>query len=286
MRKVFYSFLLLISFNLCKSQDLIITITDDSLNCKITQIQKEQIYFFYEREGNIIESSMPVNMVKSYEKNYYALPNNSLEKARNRDKFKLGVYGGYSRMIGKLPDNIDPILQEHLDRLRNGFHLGGDINFFVSKNLALGAKYSFFRTEDAVDNIGFFDTSGMLVGVGKIAERVLVHYIAPNIFLKVGKTMGKVFFIFDGSFGCMIYRNYATFLQEDFTMKGIALGVSIVPGVEVKLSQNIGLNFSLGLNVGTLNTMTMTSSGQTTTNNDARENISRLDVSLGLHWYK
>jgi len=100
--------------------------------------------------------------------------------------------------------------------------------------------------------------------------------------------MGKVFFTFDGSIGCMIYRNYATFASTDFIFKGITVGISLVPGIEIKVTQNFALNFNLGLNIGSLSKVEVISNGKTEIIdlNDMRESVSRIDLSLGLRWYK
>ena len=284
MKKIFYFTLFIVSFNIGKAQDLIVTVTGDSLNCKITQVQKEYIFFFYEREGEIIKSSVPVNVVSYYEKDYYAMPGTSIEKAKNKDKVRFGAYGGFSYMIGKVPVNFDPILQDHLERLKKGFHLGGDVDFLLSKNVAVGVKYSFFMSKDEMNSIMFSDTAGRQI-LGKIAENVHIHYIAPNVLVRAGKAMGKVSFVFDGSIGCFIYRNNGTLVQSDFKMKGIALGVSLVPGIELKVSPNFCINLNLGLNLGVMNSSTMEIGGQTSLSNE-KENLSRIDVSVGLHWYK
>jgi hypothetical protein len=203
----------------------------------------------------------------------------------HKDILRLGIYGGYSWMTGVIPDDMEPILADHLKRLKNGFHIGADLNVFVNRFLALGVKYSLFRTNDEVNNIIFTDYDGNQI-LGKISENLFVHYIAPSIFLKAGKNTGKVFFIFDGSMGCLIYRNNATFVQTDAMMKGATFGVSIAPGIEIRVTPSFAVNLNLGLTVGTLNTITITGGGTTEVLRNAKENISRLDVSIGLRWYK
>jgi hypothetical protein len=238
MRKFIYIFLLLACFNVCKSQELIVT-----------------------------ETSVP-----------------PIEK-KKKDIVRLGIYGGYSNMVGKIPDGIAPVLKDHLNRLKKGFHVGGDLYFFPGRHVGVGAKYSLHMTKDEVNGLVFYDESGNYI-IGKIAERFYVHYLAPSVFLKAGKNTGKVFFIFDGSLGCFIYRNYGTMAIMDYIIKGSTFGISMAPGLEIKVSSNFAINLNLGLSIGMLNNATMTSEGQTTNIINAKENISRIDISIGLHWNK
>jgi hypothetical protein len=135
-----------------------------------------------------------------------------------------------------------------------------------------------------MNNIAFYWEDGTTT-IGKISERLFVHYVAPNIIVKAGKSTGKVFFIFDGSMGCLIYRNSGTLIQSDYTMKGAAFGMTITPGVDIKVTQNFALSLNVGLTIGTVNTMTMTIDGQTITD-EAKENVTRVDLSLGFRLYK
>ena len=49
--------------------DQIITASGDSMNCKITEIKNESIFFSYDKTGNVI--SLPLNRVTSYKYDFY-----------------------------------------------------------------------------------------------------------------------------------------------------------------------------------------------------------------------
>ena len=288
-KQILYFLLLLACSNFCKSQDLIVTVTGDSLNCKITQVQKELIFFFYELDGEVIRSSISMNKVVDYHRDYYVMPGVLLrkeeqEKNIHRGKLRGGVYGGFSYMTGKIADNIDPLLQDHLKRLKKGFHVGGDFCVFLNKYTALGAKYSVFITQDEMNSVMFIDPASGNPFIGKVTEHLLIHYFAPNVFLRAGKETNKVFFIFDGSMGCLLYRNSGVLGVSNFTMAGFAFGVCVAPGLEFKVSRTFSINLNAGLTVGTLNRIKMDMGGQAMDTDNAKENVSRIDFSIGFHW--
>ena len=245
MKKIFYLFLFLVCLQVIKAQEPIVVETGNP--AAVTPEKKE--------------STIPKN------------------------KIKLGVSGGFSFLTGAIASDLDPLLKDHIRNLKTGFHVGADIDFFITRHLALGAKYALFGTRDEINNVLFQDNSGHTFS-GKLDERIFVHYVGPNIFLKVGKATGKVFFTLDGSLGCLIYRNSGVYGTSDYTMKGETFGVAVMPGIDIKITQQLAINLSAGLTFGIMNRATMTVNGQTETQNELKENLSRIDLSIGLRWYK
>ena len=50
-------------------QDLIVTVSGDSLNCRITEVKTDAIFFSYDAGGNVV--SLPMNQVASYKYDFY-----------------------------------------------------------------------------------------------------------------------------------------------------------------------------------------------------------------------
>ena len=85
-------------------QDLIVTVSGDSLNCKITELKTETIYFRYDASGNIV--SLPMNQVATYKYDFYKSRRGTPAVAVSmRGRSELSVYlgGGLSSLTYK-PD--------------------------------------------------------------------------------------------------------------------------------------------------------------------------------------
>jgi hypothetical protein len=60
-----------LSISILPAQDLIVTITNDSLNCKIEKIKDDYIHFSEILNDKINNSALPMNLVRTYSYNYY-----------------------------------------------------------------------------------------------------------------------------------------------------------------------------------------------------------------------
>ena len=78
-------------------QDLIVTVSGDSLNCKITEVKTDAVFFRYDAGGNIV--SLPMNQVASYKYDFYKSRSGTPAVAvsmRGRSELSFYVGGGLS----------------------------------------------------------------------------------------------------------------------------------------------------------------------------------------------
>jgi len=74
-------------------QDLILTVSGDSLNCKITEVKPDAIFFRYDAGGNVV--SLPMNQVATYKYDFYRSRRNTPAVAVSmRGRSELSVYFG------------------------------------------------------------------------------------------------------------------------------------------------------------------------------------------------
>ena len=67
MKKLFIFSMLTLIFGQLNAQDLIVTTKGDSLNCKITKVKSDNIYFTFTNNGNTFNSLLPMSNVNSYQ---------------------------------------------------------------------------------------------------------------------------------------------------------------------------------------------------------------------------
>ena len=85
-------------------QDLIVTVSNDSLNCKITEVKTDAIFFSYDTGGNVV--SLPMNQVALYKYDFYKGRRGTPAVAVSmRGRSELSFYfGGGLSGLGYKPD--------------------------------------------------------------------------------------------------------------------------------------------------------------------------------------
>ena len=104
MKRFIFLVLCLFASYAAYGQDLIVTVSGDSLNCKITEVKSDAIFFRYDASGNIV--SLPMPQVVSYKYDFYKSRRGTPSVAvsmRGRSEVSLYFGGGLSSLVYK-PD--------------------------------------------------------------------------------------------------------------------------------------------------------------------------------------
>jgi hypothetical protein len=199
--------LFVISNNL-QAQDLIVTNNGDSINCKITKITKEYVYFTFKHNAEIRNTLLPVNQIITQEKNYFSqseLPANYTQKSVF-PHFRLAVDGGWQYRIPKLASGIDAEWQEHYRKLKSGFHYDVQAAYFFVENHGVevlfsrqlfGHSLNRFLTDDDDNPIAF----------GKLNEKIAFNYIGANYVFRLFGSKNKNCFLFSIGLAYMGYND-------------------------------------------------------------------------------
>src|SRR6056297_700770 len=110
MKRVVSIILFLVAFNTTGSaQDLVVTALNDSLNCKITKMERNHIYFTFLFEGKVKGTRLPKDRIVYYEKDFFPtseLTEEDLVLRRDYSRIRINVTGGYSHLVAALSDNV------------------------------------------------------------------------------------------------------------------------------------------------------------------------------------
>lgn len=272
------------------AQDLIVTDKGDSLNCKITKTKGEYIHFMYMYETEVRSTLLPNYRVIAYKMNYYLQPELPVDIARRSSsypKFRVNLSGGYSHLIARISDNVPPFLRDYMKNLKSGYHFGADASFFISESIGFGLKYSMFKTRNEIGNVIFRDLATNTNKIGTIKDDITQHYFGPAFCTRFYSTSKNVAFLMSISMGYIDYTNNATQL-ENFTMTGNSLGMVFDFGADFMLAKNLALGVGLGCTLGTISSFRVSDGTTTITiklDAENSENISRIDLGIGLKWY-
>jgi hypothetical protein len=296
-RKVYLFFLVLLSWTGI-SQDLIVTTEGDSIRCKITKVEPERIYFSHYSEGVIHETLLPISSIKMYETKFYGTPDyleesgklnyNYTQPKANFPRVRIAAQGGYSYRLAKVPEGMSTLLEEYIKKLKSGYHLGGDINYFLSQKFGLGLKYSYYQSKNRLNDI-YIEYDDGTIATGDMSDRIKINYYGLVLSLRdisknqSGAWLGSL------SFGYMSYYNNAEFIREKMDITGGTVGMVVDLGYDFFLSDGFGLGLGLSISLGTLSELDLDDGSTIRTvelDSENFENLSRVDLSIGLRFNK
>lgn len=274
------------------SQDIIITQKGDTLNCKITEIDHSYIHFTFKFENEIRNTLLPVGEVKFYKKDFFAKSEVPIDKIKNitgsHQKVRIGGYGGWSYMTGKISDKIPSEFHPYIQELKSGYHFGGDVNYFSSENIGFGIKYAVFRTRNQLDKIYTVDTITGKIRTGIMKDDITHRYFGPTVCTRISSSSKKTNYISNFSLGYLSFKNNATII-DNFTLSGNTLGLFLDLGVDIAVEENLFLGLFFSYTMGTLNQISYDDGKQSKIiklDKDNLEGLSRIDLSVALRWSK
>lgn len=290
MKFLFPIFLTLFSVSISYSQDLIVTIAGDSINCKITDTRANNIYFTFSHEGEIRNTLLPVSQVIYHQVDYYTtseVPKEKLEGYKDYPMFRIAVNGGPSFMTGKISDQVPSDFRDYIKELKSGLHFSADASFFVNETIGFGGKYSVFKSSNSLDNIYIEDDLGQIIQ-GEMSDDIKLTFIGPTFSIRALNYNKKNAFLFSVAIGYMDYVNDKVLINS-FKMTGNTVGFGFDIGYDIGVSKYLALGFQVSLLAGALSEYTFSDGTNTQTfklQEGEYENISRFDLSIGLRLIK
>ena len=140
MKKYLILLALVISGNFLGAQDLIVTKSNDSIKCKITDVKKDYLYFIFEKDNSFQSTLIEKSKVLDYTKDYFPednIPKDSLPGYEKYPRHLIGINGGYSYDPVRIQGGFLLGFDEYTNDLRLGFHLKEITPTIIRKNLGL-----------------------------------------------------------------------------------------------------------------------------------------------------
>lgn len=286
--------LLLIAFFTCLSpvfsQDLIVTNKRDSINCKITKIKKDNIYFTFRHKDEIRSTLLPAAGIKYYQLNYFKnveVPREKVIGNQVYKHFRFGLNGGYGYRTNKMSSSIPSDFSDYSKKLKSGLQFSGDLTYYFTEPLGIGLKYSSFKASNSMSDI-YVEDSGGSRRYGNMSDNIGISFIGPVFSSRFSNKDKTNAFLMNIGLGYMGYKNNYT-LIDPYKVTGSTMGMSFDMGYDFKVSSNLILGVQLSAISGVLTTYKL-SDGSATQNikleKENYEGLARLELSLGLRFMK
>ncbi len=288
MRKILASALFLLVLLPSFSQDLIVTSDGDSINCKITRIKADNIYFTFSYNGEIRSTLLPKSSVNFYQADYYEISEVPADKVIGNPEYRhltLSLMGGYAYRTARLSDDIQPEFRDYIKNLKSGYHLNGNLTYYVSELLGIGLIYDFSNASNSMDDIYLEDEFGNR-RYGMMSDDIKVTFIGPTLSSRLMNRKKTSALLINLSLGYMGYVDEIVLIDR-YRKTGGTIGMGLDFGYDIILSEKISLGFQLSLLSGTLYSYYL-DDGITKEKYELEpgeyDGLSRMDLSVGLRF--
>ena len=290
MKKLLVIFFLVFTTNTIFSQDLIVTNEGDSINCKITKVKIDNVYFTFKYKNEFRSTLLPVVKIKTHKFNYYAISEVPKSKIVGVDKynhFRLAISGGYGYRIGAISDDTPSDFKEYTKELKKGYNYSGDLTYFFTKYMGFGLKYNFFNATNSMDNIYVESMDGNR-RYGKMSDDISITFIGPTFTTRIIKANKNDALIMNVGVGYMGYENNMVLIDK-YKISGSSVGLTFDIGYDIELSSNLALGFQLSIITGNLFQYELDDGLTKKTiklEEGKYESLNRIDLSVGLRFGK
>ncbi len=191
-------------------------------------------------------------------------------------------------MIAKIPDNTSSFMKEYMKNLKSGYHLGADLNYFISEQYGIGLKYNYFNSKNHLDNV-YFEYDDGSIETGMIEDKIAINFFGTSFTSRVLSADKKSAFITTVALGYLSYKNEAIIVNENLIISGSAFGTVFDLGYDFGISDEMALGLQLSFTLGTLTKLEFDYGGYTETielETGNYQSLTRVDLSIGLRFNK
>jgi len=295
-------FFVLICFSLA-GQDLVITTSGDSIECRISQVRAEHIIFIQMVNGRYEGKMMELVDVADYQYNYLQKTVTAEEKANTRagkiaatsntpnpipiyyKRSRVGLSGGFSYQLADKNDDLSQSERDYEQNLKRGYHFAIDIAGFVKPQVGIGVKASLFKSKNQTQIIIYSNSPFVPPISTAVRDNISIFYIGPAIYIRnPDRSTLRNNLLIDFSLG-YLHLNNDGFFQQRIVMTGYSAGFTGGLAYEISLSDEIHFFIRSSLMLGVLGDVKVQTGGMTyNVKLDSKEKISlsRIDLSFGL----
>lgn len=219
------------------AQDLVITHTGDSINCKIISASRDTLYFYSDPQ-NKLQSTMPMEAVSKYQMNYFNIAKpETIQDEYLPSRFNLTLGGGYAFRLGTIPENLDQDELSHVRQLRHAHNYGAKAAVYFGSSRISGVGITFSRTTAIahsnnllIDNIILLEAEECISStfIGVFAMR---RWASPKHTLELQYGLGPLFYTDELSGSAYMYMKsttFAVFAEFNYTYR-LCKHISIGP---------------------------------------------------------
>lgn len=290
MRTFFLIMTFLCLYANARAQDLIITTSNDSIHCKVTEFKGTHVSYLKMINNQYIKHSIMAGEVKSVQYDVFPAEADHTaryekHKTRGDQDLMIGVSAGFGYLTAPVAKGTPADQKSHIDDLRNGFALQASGVFFISGKAGVGLMYKMFKTSNT-SNILYEDKTNGKLYLVSTTDNITTHFIAPSFWYRFGETTNKFSSMLNVSLGYYGYQNSASLGGVAFDLTTSTAGFYLSYEVDYALTETVSIFAHAGLfgASATRFEMKYPDGRKETVKLDDPESFSRFDGGAGLRF--
>jgi hypothetical protein len=197
-------------------------------------------------------------------------------------KFRFALNGGYSYRLGKISDQLTGDARNYMKKLKSGFNVGADAMYYFNPKMGVGVKYNRFQASHS-DVIPVRTSTGQMRT--NVMDNIAINFFAATFGTRVFNAAGTNAFHANIALGYLGFRDNGWLNVDKLILTGGTLGIGWDIGYDIRLTSKLSAGAQLSLISGKLNSFMKEDSNsreKVTLTDDQKENLSHLNLSLGL----
>jgi hypothetical protein len=260
---ILFLFFFLMSISSVTAQDLIITLEGDSINCRITKIKQNHIFFTYISDSKPVNTLLSMQKISYYEPDFYE---ESIELADVKSYLKrpsliFDINGGYSYRIARIDPSVDAFTRDYFEGLKSGLFYGADLTYYFSETLGAGIKFSSSLYNNSVSNVTVTFNNG-IIKYGEVSDDIMITFIGPTIITRYYPGNNDNCMTMGASFGYMTYIDDGL-VVDPIRITGNTLGMGLDFGYDFSIGPSTSIGLRLSFLSGVLPEVEIEEDGET-----------------------
>ena len=164
-------------------------------------------------------------------------------------KFRINIHGGYSYKLGISSANTAE--EEEYERdIRNGYRIGGGVDFYFNRKNGIGFKFSQFNSRADLDVEVIVDQNTDSTETFAAQERLRISQFSFLWRRRLGRSTKSSGLNLGLGMGIVAYRDDITFLSQTLSEQAIAISLDIELSYDLAVSEKFYLTFGADMGTG------------------------------------
>ncbi|HKI87472.1 MAG TPA: outer membrane beta-barrel protein [Draconibacterium sp.] len=278
------------------AQDGIITISNDTIHCKINRVSGKSIYYTVENGGSKIKSKIVKDQVKSWKIDETELRESFQSFGENQTgKWRISTEGGVGHRIANDKNSKQNYINQgfteqevdsYFRQIKTGIKASGQVHYMFWKNFGLGADYQYHHSTGEMK--GVFDPGdNYTLLYGKLNDNIFTNYAGLSMYYQRWINPNCKLY-YQISMGLTLFREETIVIYTPNLITGKAFGGNTEIGFEYFLRKNIAIALDVDYFQSTISKIKVNNGAGTDEyklEKEQMEGLSRIDLGLGLKFY-